>query len=197
MTHLLTPDFPCDTSMGLSHKNTGSEWLCEYPREKLIPILPRLLYCVAMQQRSRYFSLAYTCCVRHTQKFSPANQSHHCCREIHCYENVMEACSHLWESEIFSIKLLPLPPSAVKCTMLLFCISSTIFSHSLRLTLFSWHELAPWKLTPNLQSQILHIFVVQSGLLFLHSNSNDAKVFKGYACWTFRTLAFQDYGKSP
>ena len=88
-------------------------------------------------------SLAYTCCVRHTQKFSPANQSHHCCREIHCYENVMEACSHLWESEIFSIKLLPLPLSAVKCTMLLFCISSTIFSHSLRLTLFSWHELAP------------------------------------------------------
>ena len=165
------------------------------PQRKTHPDSPKtLVLCCHAAQKSLLH--LHTCCVRHTQKFSPANQSHHCCREIHCYENVMEACSHLWESEIFSIKLLPLPLSA-ECTMLLFCISSTNFSHSLRLTLFSWHELAPWKSTPTLQSQILHIFVVQSGLLFLHSNSNDAKVFMRHACWTFRTLAFQDYRNSP
>ena len=180
--------------MGLSHKNTGSEWLCEYPREKLIPILPRLLCRVAMQHRSRYFTCILVAYVTHKSSLQLIR--------VTTAAEKFTAMRMLWRhvpifgNPRYFRSNCCLCLSAVKCTMLLFCISSTNFSHSLRLTLFSWHELAPWKLTPNLQSQILHIFVVQSGLLFLHSNSNDAKVFMRLPCWTFRTLAFQDYGKS-
>ena len=39
--------------------------VCEYPREKLIPILPRLLCRVAMQHRSRYFTCILVAYVTH------------------------------------------------------------------------------------------------------------------------------------